>query len=185
MTIVDRLSDTVYRDQAREQLDALLRELQGYLQENYRFPVKRTQLYGLRQIARQQPKQVKNFARHQRERAERKHEGASERAKPSLESEIKFWKLVESLCDSHTDWSVHVEGARHAPPELREENIPPRRPGMTDAERRDRNQLRQRLREWNDRWEKTHVPAFFERFCTHALYRLKMSEKNHGIEQNE
>ena len=173
MTIVDRLSDTVYRDQACKQLNALLREPQE-------FPVRRTQIYGLRQIARQQPLQVKNFAEHQRERAERKHEGASERAKPSLESEIQFWKLVESLCDSPSGWSVREEGTKHTPPELREENIPPRRPGMTDAERRERNQLRQRLREWNDRWAMTHIPAFFERFCTHALYRLKMSETNHG-----
>ena len=159
MTIVDRLSDTVYRDQAREQLDALLAEIQ-------RFPVKRTQLYGLRQIARQQPLQVKNFAEHQRERAERKNR----------QSEVSFWKLVERLCDSPNGWSIRVEGTKHAPPKLRD--IPPRHAGMTDAERRARNQLRQCLREWNHRWTMTHIPAFFQRFCTHALYRL-------GVEENE
>lgn len=139
MTIVNRLSDTVYRDQAREQLDALLANI----------PVKRTQLYGLRQIARQQPLQVKNFAEHQRKRAERKNR----------QSEVQFWQLVERLCDSRDGWSVRVEGTRHAPPGLREET-------------------KRRQREWRDGWEKTHVPAFFERFCTHALYRL-------GVEENE
>lgn len=136
MTIVDQLSDTVYRDQAHQQLDALLAEIQ-------RFPVKRTQLYGLRQIARQQPLQVKNFAEHQRERAERKNR----------QSEVQFWQLVKRLCDSRDGWSVRVEGTRHAPCGLREET-------------------KRRQREWRDGWEKTHVPAFFERFCTHALYRL-------------
>lgn len=173
MTKVDLLSDTVYRDKARKRLDALLDEIR-------KLPVKTAQIYGLRQIARQQPLRVKEFARHQRERAEQKHESASERAKSILKSEIQFWRLVEELCDSATEWSVRQEGARHAPPELREENIPPRRPGMTDDERRNRNQLRQRQRKWSDSWTMTHVPAFFERFCTHALYRLKMSETNHG-----
>ena len=147
MTKVDLLSDTVYRVQACEQVDALLGELEG-------FPVKRTQLYGLRQIARQQPLQVKNFAEHQRTRAERKNR----------QSEVQFWQLVERLCDSRNGWSVRVEGDKHAPPELR-------------------NESRRRQREWRDRWEKTHIPAFFERFCTHALYRLKMSETNHGDRQ--
>ena len=54
MTIVDLLSDTVYRDQARQQLDALLGEIR-------KFPVKTAQIYGLRQIARQQPEQVKEL----------------------------------------------------------------------------------------------------------------------------
>ena len=138
MTIVDLLSDTVYRDQARQQLNALLDEIQ-------RFPVKTAQIYGLRQIARQQPLQVKNFAGYQRTRAERKNR----------QSEVQFWQLVERLCDSRNGWSVRVEGAKHVPPEL---------------------ETRRRQREWRDRWEKTHVPAFFERFCTHALYRLGVEE---------
>ena len=163
MTTLDLLSDTVYRDQARQQLDALLGELRT-------FPVKKTQLYGLRQIARQQPEQVKNFAEHQRERAERKN----------LQEEIGFWQLVEKLCDSATGWSVREEGLRHAPRELHEENIPVKKhPGITHAERSARNQLKKRQRKWCDEWSKTHVPAFFERFCTHAVYRLELSETNH------
>ena len=166
MTIVDLLSDTVYRDKARKRIDTLLDEIR-------KFPVKTAQIYGLRQIARQQPLRVKEFAEHQRTRAEQKNR----------QSEVQFWQLVERLCDSRNGWSVCVEGDKHAPPELREENIPPRRSGMTDDERRNRNQLRQRQRKWNDSWTVTHVPAFFERFCTHALYRLKMSETNHGDRQ--
>ncbi len=140
MTIVDLLSDTVYRDQARQQLDTLLGEIR-------KFPVKTAQIYGLRQIARQQPEQVKNFAERQRTRAERKNK----------QSEVQFWQLVERLCDSRNGWSVRVEGDKHAPPELRTET-------------------RRRQRKRREAWEQTHIPAFFERFCTHALYRLGVEE---------
>ena len=167
MRSADLLSDTVYREQACRQLDDLL-------QDRQRFPVEKSQLDGLRQIARQQPGRVKEFAGHQRERAERKLESVSrrsERQRANLQAEIDFWLLVGRLCDSTSDWSVHRAGLEHAPTELREENIPPKRAGMTPAERTHRNQLKRRRQEWIEQWTSEHIPAFFERFCTHALYR--------------
>ena len=142
MTTVDLLSDTVYRDQARAQLEKI-----GQV------PVKRAQIYGLRQIARQQPLKVKEFAQRQRERAERRNPNASE---------IRlWWSLVEQLCESttDTDWSVRKEVLKFAPEDFM-------------------NQTKKRRREWLDEQEKTHRPALFERFCTHALYRLAESETN-------
>ena len=157
MTLVDLLSDTTYRQQAKAQLDELL--------GNGTFPVKRTQIYGLRQIARQQPRRVKDFANHQRERAQR--------AIPALAAEIEFWTLVANLCSKSTpDWSVNKEGHSHLPEELRDENIPQHRPGMTHKEQRDRKERMDQQQERLAQWEKEHIPAFFERFCTHALYRL-------------
>ena len=172
MTTLDLLSDTVYRDQARDQLDKLLEDVDA-------FPVQRSQIYGLRQIARQQPLQVTEFAEHQRGRAERKKENAGANAQLRLESEIKLWSLVKRLCDSTTGWSVHTEAKRHLPDKLSDENIPANRPGMTSDERRARNQLRGQQRKWITAWETNHVPAFFERFCTHALYRLGTAGTNH------
>ena len=137
MTTLDLLSDTVYRDQARDRLDELLEDMDA-------FPVQRSQIYGLRQIARQQPLKVKDFAQHQRERAERRNQNAPE---------IRLWRLAEQLCDSKADWSVRKEILKLAP----EDHM---------------NQTRRRQREWLDEQEKIHRPAFFERFCTHALYRL-------------
>lgn len=131
MRSVDVLSDTVYREQACEKLDDLL-------DDRRKFPVEKAQLYGLRQISRQQPGKVKEFAGHQRERAERKLETISERAvgpRNKLREEIEFWMLVDHLCDSTSSWSVRGAGLEHAPTELREENIPPKRAGMTPAER--------------------------------------------------
>lgn len=170
MTTVDLLSDTVYRDQARDQLDKLL--------ETDALPVKRSQIYGLRQIARQQPLEVTRFAEHQRGRAERKKTSAGRNAQPRLESEIKLWERVKRLCDSTPDWSVHTEAKEHLPQRLMDENIPVKRPGMTNEERRARNQIRCQQQEWLTKWKTNHIPAFFERFCTHALYRLARSEMN-------
>ena len=170
MTNLDLLSDTVYREQAVRQLDDLLGTCET-------FPVRKTQIYGLRQIARQEPGKVEEFARHQGKRAERKQEQVSERGKPGLQAEIEFWDLVRRLCDSTSPWSVLTEGLEHAPAELRDENIPTWNKGMMPAERTRRNQLKARRREWLARWTGAHVPAFFERFCTHALYRLEMSRE--------
>lgn len=171
MRTVDLLSDTDYREQACKQLDAVLRDSSG-------FPVKRAQLYGLRQIARQQPGKVKEFAGHQRKRAEQKFKDASEGHKPKLQPELDFWKLVGDLCDSSSDWSVSKMGLENAPPELLEENIPPKRKGMPSAQRSKRNELKQRQKKWLEQWTKEHIPAFFERFCTHALYREATAKTN-------
>lgn len=168
MTLVDQLSDTLYREQAVKKLDQLVAN-------NDPFPVQRSQIYGLRQIARQQPGEIVNFADHQSSRAKRKQETASPKKRLELQDEIDFWSLVENLCSNPaSDWSVPNEGDGHLPEELR--NIPEKREGMTKEEQGSRNQLRNRRKEWLAQWNNTHVPAFFERFCTHALYRQGMAE---------
>ena len=169
MTDLDQLSDTVYREQAVRQLDDLLGACRS-------FPVERTQIYGLRQIARQEPGKVGEFARCQRERAERKREQISKRGGSELDAEIEFWSLVDKLCRSSSPWSVLSEGLERAPAELRNENIPAGTKGMPRDERTRLKQLKQGQKKWLEQWTKDHVPAFFERFCAHALFRL--TEKN-------
>ena len=165
MTLLDLLSDTVYRDRA-------VRELHPLVQNADKFPVEDSQIHGLRQIARQQPDKVSEFARHQKERAERKYEIASETTKLKLEAEIAFWNLVINLCGAPTsDWSVLKEGRDRLPEELREENIPAKCPDMTPEEQGHRKELRKRQREWLNQWSNEHIPAFFQRFCTQCLYR--------------
>lgn len=160
MSIVDLLSDTTYRQQAVRQLHRLL----GNAGE---FPVESTQIYGLRQIARQQPDKVLKFAEHQGERAE----------KLQKQAEVDFWYLVAKLCNpSVSDWSVYTEGHNYLPEDIREENIPPKQPGMTPKERQHLNTLRKRQKECLNQWANEHIPAFFERFCTQCLYRKAMIE---------
>ena len=155
---VDLLSDTLYPVRACGRLDQFLVNCK-------KLPVSKAQIYGLRQIARQEPGKVQEFATRQSERAQRK--------------KAAFWELVRDLCNSQTEWSVRGEGLEHLPHELREENIPQKRKGMTHAERRDRNALGQRQREWLNQWAGEQIPAFFERFCSCALYRLEVPAGNH------
>ncbi len=170
MTTLDVLSDTVYREQANMYLDQLIgKTIDGKL------PVKKTQIYGLREIARKQPHRVIGYAKHQRDRAETQIENCSRHVRPKLQNESDFWKMVESLCISLTSWSVRSEGIQHLPSEICESSIPQNITGMTQADRAKRKQLKQRQKEFLDRWTEQHVPAFFERFCTHALYRLVVS----------
>ena len=157
MRCVALLSDTTYPREAVKQLDTLLGD------RNAPFPVKSAQIHGLRQIARQQPSKVKAFADHQRKRAAR-------------DNEKDFWQLVGNLCSPSTSsWSVPKEARAHLPVELRDEKIPARQPGMTQEERRLRKQLREQQQTWLARWTAEHIPAFFERFCTEALYRIGMA----------
>ena len=172
MTPLDLLSDTVYRDRA-------VRELHPLVQDAYEFPVETSQIHGLRQIARQQPARVSEFARHQKERAERKYEIASEEKKTDFDPEINFWDLVVRLSDGSTsDWSVLKEGHAHLPEKLREENIPEKRSGMTPEEQTHRNTLKRHQREWLNQWTNEHIPVFFQRFCTQCLYRKALIEEH-------
>ena len=178
MTLLDLLSDTVYRDRA-------VRELHPLVQNAREFPVETSQIHGLRQIARQQPAKVSEFARHQRERAERKREIASEEKKSDFDPEINFWDLVVRLCDGTTsDWSVLKEGRDRLPEELREENIPENRSGMTPEERTHRNTLKRCQSEWLNQWSNEHIPAFFQRFCTQCLYRKAIMEMRQQKNKN-
>ncbi len=161
MTLVDLLSDTVYCQQAVKQLHQLLDGADE-------FPIKAAQIYGLRQIARQEPEKVKVFADHQRKRAERKCETASKNAQQRLESEIEFWTLVVNLCNGTTfNWSVIQE---------RDSRIPANLQNISDMSRRERREIRERRDEWFEQWDNEHIPAFFERFCTHCLYCIAKAE---------
>ena len=161
MTLVDLLSDTVYRQQAVRQLHQLLDGADE-------FPVEPTQIHGLRQIARQEPERVKDFADHQRKRAERKRETASVNAQQRLEFEIEFWTLVVNLCNGTTsDWSVIQERDSRIPADL--QNRP-------DMSRRERKEIGEHRDEWCERWNSEHIPAFFERFYTHCLYCIAKAE---------
>lgn len=102
MTPVDLLSDTIYRQQAIKQLDKLL-------DSNNQFPVEATQIHGLRQIARQEPERIGDFADHQKRRAQNRYDAEKERSNPrtkvlrKLETEINFWTLVANFCGDSPD----------------------------------------------------------------------------------
>ena len=179
MTFVHLLSDTVYPQQAVRQLHQLLNGANE-------FPVKAAQIYGLRQIARQEFGRIGEFARHQEQRAQSKYEAEAGRRNPrdsvlqSLQAEINFWTLVDNFCgDSSNHWSVRREGYCYLPSELRDENrrkVPGKTPQETTQNQQYNNRLKSGQREWFQKWENDHIPAFFERFCTYCLYCIAKAE---------
>lgn len=179
MTLVDLLSDTTYRQQAIKQLHQLL-------DNDNQFPVKPTQIHGLRQIARQEPERIGDFATHQGQRAQNRYDAEDEKSKPRAEvlrkweTEINFWTLVANFCgDSSDRWSVKREGRAYLPEELHNENlreVPGATPQETQQNQQHNNRIRKGQREWLKKWDNEHIPAFFERFCTHCLYCIAKAE---------
>ena len=172
-SLLHQLSDTVYRDKAIEMVD-------GFVSEHgeHGTPITRNQIHGLRQIAVQQPHQIKAFADHQRQRVEKKLETAGQSSQPKLEAEAAFWKLVADLCDpGKLRWSPAAEAEAQIPPELREENIPAKADCKSNEDRSRRRQLMTQRKQWLQQWNAQHVPAFFQRFCTQYLYQLGKREE--------
>lgn len=176
-TVLEQLSDTTYRDKAIELVNV-------YVAENTT-PVTRSQIHGLRQIAIQQHGAIKSFADHQRERIEKKLETAGANARPKLESQAAFWKLVADLCDPNKlPWSPASEADARMPSHLRESNIPAKTDCKTNDERGQRKKLKAEQKQWLEAWNADHVPAFFQRFCAHYLYYLGKSDSNHGNQED-
>lgn len=179
MTLVDLLSDTIYRQQAVKQLHQLLGRAN-------QFPVESTQIYGLRQIARQEPERIRDFATHQGQRAQSRYGAEDEKSNPRAEvlqkweTEINFWTLVANFCgDSPDRWSVKKEGRSYLPQELRNDNLREvQGPTRQERERirQHNNRLKREQREWLEKWDNEHIPAFFERFCTHCLFCIAKAE---------
>ena len=160
MTDMDLLADTVFPGEARRAVETVV-EVCGDI------PVEVTQIHGLRQIARQQPDKIFRFARHQRERAEKRRNS----------EETEFWSLVGYLCSGSTGqsgwssegWSLHEEARNRLPEELQH---PPNRQDMkTNEDRQRRNRMIREQTRLLDEWKAKGVPAFFERFCAQCLYR--------------
>ena len=179
MTLVDLLSDTVYRQQAVKQLYQLLGS-------DNQFPVESTQIYGLRQIARQEPEKIGGFATHQGQRAQSRYDAEDARSNSRAEvlqkweTEINFWTLVVNLCgDSSGSWSVKTEGRAYLPEELHDKNlreVAGATPQETQRNQQYNNKIKKKQSEWFREWNNEHIPAFFERFCTHCLYCIAKAE---------
>lgn len=141
MSDIDVKADGVLCEKAVELLDAFIQECG--------LPVRTAQISGLKQIAFNQPSSLKEFAQHQRQRAERRHH----------DEEKAFWNLIDNLCDGRKPkhaWSLHqeIEGM------------------LSEQEKADKKHLAA-LREEK---KKLCYPPFFQHFCAHYLYRLSMKE---------
>jgi hypothetical protein len=160
---MDLLSDTTFRDQAIRALEAF--------RNKHDLVVKRSQIEGLRQLAVNEPSKVLVFAKHQRERAERRNE---QRHSPRLDQEIAFWKLVEEICGttatSTAPWSLKKFAQAEAPDDC---HVPPKPPGSAPSElHKAFREAKERARRWEEQRIAEDYPAFFQRFCAHYVYLL-------------
>lgn len=166
MTDMDLLSDTVFPGEARRAVDTVV-EVCG------RIPVEATQIHGLRQIARQQPGKVIPFARHQRERAQKRRNS----------EETEFWSLVDYLCSGPTGrrgwfsegWSLHEEACKTLPEGL--SHLPNLQDMKSNEDRQRRNRMKSEQQGLVKAWMDKGIPAFFERFCAQCLYRRTVTEQ--------
>lgn len=167
MSELDVISDTTFAEQAAQAVDALVKDHDSC-------PVRRAQISGLRQIAVNQFGQVKDFAKKQQERAQKRVENGGRNPSPSILAEIEFWKTVVRLCDGkppRCTWSLQMEAEAALPDELRIEPVP-KGTQLTKEQQNQRRVTKEENRQWMLDWKERHYPAFFQRFCAHYLYCL-------------
>ncbi len=151
------------------------------------WPIRRSQIAGLRLVATNEPDCVAKFARRQCER-EQKKRGAREKP-PDSERDIKstifidFWELVEQLCASSTkgqgSWSLQQACDAATPAEYRADDQTPNAK-LTPEQRQERNRRRQQRQEFQQQWKAAYYPAFFQRFCAHYLYAMSRMTQRQG-----
>lgn len=151
------------------------------------WPIRRSQIAGLRLIATNEPERIAEFARKQREREQRK---CGDREKPpESESDIKstlfidFWKRVEQLCASSArgrgTWSLQQACDAATPPEY-DEHDPTPNAMLTLEQRQERNLRKSQRQEFQRRWKAAYYPVFFQRFCAHYLYAMSRMTQRQG-----
>jgi hypothetical protein len=170
----DVLADTVLRDEAAQALGEFARE--------HGCPVGRSQVEGLRQVAANQPGELRPFADHQREKAARRQQGVNPNSEKyaRLGREVAFWDLVVRLCGSTSTppgrWSLQRLAEEMAPVDCRAGQRP--HGSAPPEEHRAYREARQRAEAWRKARLAADYPAFFQRFCAHYLYLLGKQESD-------
>lgn len=172
-------------DLGQRAIEAVENYVRQHAEQSYHgeedWPIARSQIAGLRQIAANEPSKVAEFAEKQRSRAEKRLEGGTnEQRQLKLEAEIAFWELVKTCCDGKppkVQWSLNQERDRAIPAELQDEKQPSGAQ-LTKEQQAARKERRQRREAWQKQWERDHYAAFFQRFCIHYFY--EMSKRTQG-----
>jgi len=147
------------------------------------WPIARSQISGLRQIAMREPEQLKDFAEHQRQKVAARLEATTkEERKQELLGEIAFWELIKNLCDGKppkTHWSLAQAREQALPPELQEEKLPAGAQ-LTKEQQQARKEKQERRKQWLRQWNRDYYAAFFQRFCAHYLYLMARRTQEGG-----
>jgi hypothetical protein len=170
------VADTELRQRAIEAAEKFVKEcVQNADAELSSWPVSRSQIAGLRQIATKEPGQIATYAEKQRERARARLERITNQEKRhELQAQINFWELIKGLCEgkgSKFSWSLAQMRDQALPAELREEKHPPG-VALSKEQQAARKQKSEQRQQWLRRWEQEYYPAFFHQFCIHYIYEM-------------
>lgn len=170
MTDLAVLTDTVFCERATETLDTF-----KSAHDPDGCPIERSQITGLRQIAFNEPRALRDFVESQRKRAEKRLQGLSPRdedRRHRWQSEIEFWQLILDVCEGRQPkhaWSLAQELEQRRPEEYKLPALPPgARLSKEDNQKRDA--VKVRARAWEEATRSAWYRAFFQRFCAHYLY---------------
>ncbi len=182
MLDIDISADTELGQRAIDAVDNYVRDnAAGPFQKADDWPIARTQIAGLRQIAVNEPVKVGEFAEHQRTKAQAKLDTTKnvERQR-DLEAIIAFWVLVRGLCEGKPpkfSWSLTQMRDQVLPADLQDDKHPPGAQ-LTKEQQAARKGKREHRERWERQWGLDHYAAFFQRFCGHYLY--EMSKRTTG-----
>lgn len=180
MLNIDLYADGELGRKAIEAVTEYIKEIpQSYRKED-EWPIRRTQIVGLRQIAANEPSKLSEFAEHQQRKAQAKLE-KMRKGSDQLESAVEFWNLVKWLCEggpaNRVSWSLAKMREECTPEEFKEEKLPPGAK-LTPEQQAERKDKQQRRKDWQAEWDREYFGVFFQRFCIHYLY--EMSKRTRG-----
>jgi hypothetical protein len=152
------------------------------------FPVTRTQISGLLQIARNEPGKIAYFAEKQRAKVEARLQSRN-RPDQLLVAQRDFWNLVYQVCTGRItfpnfNWSLPAERDKAMPGELlgTEQHTGKTAPEQAGAKKR----VQEERQRWQHQWDQQHYPIFFQRFCSHYVYEMAKrvaSKGPNGLEE--
>jgi hypothetical protein len=165
MTDTAVLVETTLRDTAIAAADEFVR--------GHGHAVKRAQIKGLRQIAENEPAKVRDFAGHQREKAQERAAKARGERQAEHAAAVDFWRLVGDLCTANGkgDWSLLVERKGCVPEALR----PEKQASGARLSKEEQDALKKKkddLQAWERAWDARCYPPFFQAFCAHYLHKM-------------
>lgn len=156
MNQVNVRADTELRDRAIEAVESFVAQ--------YDYPVSRSQITHLRQIAANEPAFLIEYANHQQSRVSKQLAsvtGTTKRHK--LESEKAFWELIKTLCIGRPptfSWSLLQAQELLLPTKLRISPLPSGAK-LARTEQESRKQAIEKVKRWKQEWDKAHFPLFF------------------------
>jgi hypothetical protein len=152
-------------------IDAVADYVNEHAQSSYRssddWPIARSQISGLLQIAMREPEKLKDFAEKQEQKAKARREATREERQRKLDAEIEFWELIKNLCDGKPPkirWSLAHVRENEVPAELQDDELPPGAK-LTKEQQAARKEKGERRKQWLRQWNRDYFPAFFQRFA--------------------